>query len=424
MSCNHGSLLYTSPAHGGWGVVRLAMLVPESYQLFVCPFACGRHGALGAIGHGIKDRLSYLYIEESDIVSGSYEKLIPEAVTELLETLEQRPKVLLIFVSCLDDLLGTDHEAILAILHRQHPEVQFTFCHMNPITQDGDNPPPVNIRRKMYGLLKAGQKRNNQVNIIGNPVPVAPSSEVFGLLQELGIQRVNHISQFTTMSEFQEMAGARLNLVLAPPGKRAAEDLREQCQIPFELAFANYREEEVIRQYQHLLVCLSGGRDIVFDFAPYRERARRAVRQALVAAGNRPVYLDYTATAHPYGAARALLEAGFHVAGIFSPKVLPADQEHARWLKIHAPELQILDSQAPGTPGLIGEFPAESIAIGLEAGYITRSSHVVGLVNDEGNFGFDGIVRLMEGITGAVSKKNDKEAESLETMIKNYGLVI
>ena len=59
---------YCSPAHGGWGVVRVAMLVPESYQLFVCPSACGRHGALGAIEHGNKERLSYLYIDEADIV--------------------------------------------------------------------------------------------------------------------------------------------------------------------------------------------------------------------------------------------------------------------------------------------------------------------------------------------------------------------
>ncbi len=90
MKTDCSTLHYTSPAHGGWGVVRLAMLVPESYQLFVCPFACGRHGALGAIGHGLKDRLSYLYIDESDIVTGGYEDLIPEAVAELLETLEKK----------------------------------------------------------------------------------------------------------------------------------------------------------------------------------------------------------------------------------------------------------------------------------------------------------------------------------------------
>ena len=72
-------------------------------------FACGRHGALGGALNGIKDKVSYVYIDESDIVSGGYEELIPNAVDELFEFLEKRPRVLLLFVSCLDDLLGTDH---------------------------------------------------------------------------------------------------------------------------------------------------------------------------------------------------------------------------------------------------------------------------------------------------------------------------
>lgn len=48
----HDTLHYSSPAHGGWGVVRTVMLVPESYRLFVCPFACGRHGAIGVAYQG------------------------------------------------------------------------------------------------------------------------------------------------------------------------------------------------------------------------------------------------------------------------------------------------------------------------------------------------------------------------------------
>ena len=125
MNCCCGSLgktlHYVSPAHGGWGVVRIAALVPESYQLFVAPFACGRHGALGGILNGIKDRISYLFIDESDIVSGGYEDLIPEAVEELLASLEKRPKVLMIFVSCLDDLLGTDHVSLNQRLSERFP---------------------------------------------------------------------------------------------------------------------------------------------------------------------------------------------------------------------------------------------------------------------------------------------------------------
>ena len=130
-------LHYSSPAHGGWGVVRMGHLLPESYQLFVSPAACGRHGAIGAYMQGRKQRVSYLYLEEDDIVSGGYEELIADAAIELLEHLEHAgklPKVLMIFVSCIDDLLGTDHEAIVQTLSEKRPDVRFTFCHMNPIS--------------------------------------------------------------------------------------------------------------------------------------------------------------------------------------------------------------------------------------------------------------------------------------------------
>ena len=89
---NLNTLRYGSPAHGGWGIVRMGHLVPQCYELFVCPFACGRHGALSSILQGRKDRVSYLYIDEADIISGSYEDLIFEACEELLEVLRERKK--------------------------------------------------------------------------------------------------------------------------------------------------------------------------------------------------------------------------------------------------------------------------------------------------------------------------------------------
>ena len=67
MSCSllenvfENSLHYASPAHGGWGVLKIAQLIPESYFIFVSPSACGRHGALGARMEGRKNRVSYCF---------------------------------------------------------------------------------------------------------------------------------------------------------------------------------------------------------------------------------------------------------------------------------------------------------------------------------------------------------------------------
>ena len=154
MACQfENTLHYSSPANGGRGIVRTGMLIPESVELFVCPFACGRHGSISAVKQDLKHRLSYLYVNQADIING-YDELIIPAVEELLETLPQRPKVVLIFVSCLDDLIGTDHEALQEKLAQCFPDVKFRSCHMNPISKGSKTPPAISIQNNIYSLLK------------------------------------------------------------------------------------------------------------------------------------------------------------------------------------------------------------------------------------------------------------------------------
>ena len=116
--CFENTLHYSSPGHGDWGVVRIGMLLPESVQLFVCPSACGRHGAIGAMRQGLKDRLFYLYVDQKDIVDG-YDDLIPHAVEEVLAVLKKRPRAFYIFVSCLENFDTNLHTPVLST----------TFCY-------------------------------------------------------------------------------------------------------------------------------------------------------------------------------------------------------------------------------------------------------------------------------------------------------
>ena len=60
--CFENTLHYSSPGHGDWGVVRIGMLAPQSIQLFVCPSACGRHGAIGAMMHGLKEQIGRAHV--------------------------------------------------------------------------------------------------------------------------------------------------------------------------------------------------------------------------------------------------------------------------------------------------------------------------------------------------------------------------
>ena len=215
MSKQCASLHYVSAAHGGWGIVRMAALVPEAHLLFVCPSACGRHNAIGGAVSGIKHRVSYLFLTEADIVSGDFEQMIVDNVDILFEMLPQKPKALLIFTSCLDDLLGTDHEPILEELSRRNPDVKFRHCTMNPISLDSKLPPGITTYRNMFSLLEKKEETKNTINVLGSNVTYNESSDLKQVLKKHGY-RVCSIADYQTFEDFMEMASANLNIVAGP----------------------------------------------------------------------------------------------------------------------------------------------------------------------------------------------------------------
>ena len=200
---------------------------------------------------GLKDRLFYLYVSQSDIIDG-YDDLIPEAVEEVLEVLEPRPRVFFLFVSCLDDLIGTDHEALLSALGARHPEIAFRMCHMNPISLGSRTPPPVSIQNNLYSLLAPSEKRDEGINAIGNLEPTAVTSELYHFLSAYGVSRLRHISQYETLNAYQEMAGSRANLVIGAPGRQAAGQMEERLGIPWIFMPVTYDMEEIEDNYRRL----------------------------------------------------------------------------------------------------------------------------------------------------------------------------
>lgn len=410
------TLHYTSPAHGGWGMVRIGMLVPESVQLFVCPFACGRHGAIGAMRQGFKDRLAYLYVDQNDIVRG-YDDLIPGAVADLLEALTWRPRVVLIFLSCLDDLIGTDRDALLEVLHDRFPGLLFRICHMNPISLDSKSPPPVTIQRRIYSLLEPSETREAAVNSIGNLEAVDPGCELHRLLSGMGVEELRHISSCGTFDAFRRMASSRANLVLLPAGVWAAQEMERKLGIPFLFLPVSYRVGEIEEGYGRLREFLDpAGKEP--DLAADRADALAAVEAALKAVGDRPVIVDASATVRPFGLARALLEYGFSVRRVEAQKCIPIDRENLAWLESNRPDVELMQPQHHRVVRFDRRM-GEALAIGIDGAYIAGARHVVDLFADGGLFGFHGLRTLMERIRAAAETETD-----LERLIDGYGLVV
>jgi len=406
---------YCSPAHGGWGVVRVGMLVPESYQLFVCPSACGRHGALGAIEHGNKERLSYLYIDEADIVSGSYEDLILEGVEALLEALEEQPKVIFIFVSCLDDLLGTDHVAILHTLNNKYP-IKFQVGHMNPITMESKTPPQVTLQRKMYELVEGNGEREHTLNLLGNFVALEENNELYGVLKQLGINEVKHISDQKTFKDFEQMGESKYNLVLRPEAKVAAEDMKRHNKIDYRYLPVSYDMETVAMQYKEIADFIN--KEVEIDLTDLEEATKAQIEKAKEIIGDFPIVIGHSAVCRPYNLAKALIGYGFNVQKVYAENVSAFEKESFEWLKANAPGVEILSATNHNRFNRVPE-EQDCMAIGYNAAYIEKANYVVDLIQDEYMFGYNGIMKLMEKMTKCYS-----EPMALKEIIEKYGLVV
>jgi hypothetical protein len=407
------TLQYSPPSHGDWGIVRIASLVPESHLLFICPSACGRHGALGAIRQGFKDRLSYIYIDRSDIIRG-YAETVKSLIPTMLASLGRRPRAVMLYVSCLDDLIGTDLDSLCEELEAEHRDIRFRVGHMNPISLDGGTPPALTTQDAMFSFTEPCGGEKSGVNLIGNLTPLPQENELFAFLGTCGAAPVRHISDYKTFDGFQDMAKSARNLLLSPIASLAARNMERRHGQRFLPLFVSYDMDEIAAAYEKLagfLECRA-----VFDFTPHISAAKREIDAALKTLGNTPVVVS--GVLKPYGLSAALLKYGFNVTAVMSDDVLPPDRAAYDGLCACGTELRNYLPRHPDNIGLRHENP-EAVAVGFEAAYICGSRHIANANGDHGMFGYDGVARLMRLLADA--KRNEYDLESL---MDAYGVVV
>lgn len=412
------TLFYSSPAHGGWGVLKIAQLIPESYQLFVSPAACGRHGALAACIDGRKSRVSYLYLKEENIVSGDYEKILMQAVDQILDYLKKRnrtPKVLSIFVSCIDDLLGTDHEALLDELAERHPGLRFVFCHMNPTSTDTGVPPLVNIQNKNYSLLDKATEQDDGVNLLGTLEPIKANSELYTLLGQMGVTAVRHIMDYDSFARYQQMAKSKCNLVVAPSARYSAANMQKKHGMPYVEVFTSFSPEKIRENYGRIAEALHTKCPALDG---YYEESQKKLADAAKKLGNMPVIIDGEAILKPFELARVLLEKGIRVARIYEQQLLPCDKEDFEWVRQNHPEVELMQPQNPKA-SLSRQYAEDGLAIGYSAAYLSGVSHVVDITMQHGLYGYQGLNELLDMMCTAAENESD-----LKGLLENAVLVV
>ena len=416
--CFEKTLYYTSPGHGGWGIIRVAAMIPQSHLLFICPSACFRHGALGAIQHGYKDRTSYLYITPEDVVTG-YDEVIIAGAEELLE--ETMPKALFLFVSCLDDFIGTDMDAVAREIESRHSGLIVRACHMNPVAMDTTRPPLITTFRSMLTAIpmeyasKDGSK-DMAVNLLGCFAPVSNECELFDFMKFHGLREVRQIADYEHFEDYCEMAASKWNLIVAPSARFGAEYMDQAFGTRTMESFISYDLTEIEQSYRHLEQIMEVQQP--YDFTSLIQEAKREIEITRDALNGLPVVVSDSAVLRPFALAKALSDYGFCIQEVIAQDVIKLDKAAYDDLCKKNEELIVRQPQHY-TAAIRNERNTKMLAIGYEGAYLRQCDYVVDLSGDEGMYGFYGVIRLMRMLREAILEKAD-----LRRMIEDYGAVV
>lgn len=408
-------LHYASPAHGGWGVVRLGMLIPQSHQLFICPSACGRHGAIGAIQQGLKNRLSYLYLTQTDIIDG-YEDLIIETVKEFILCVSDEIKVILIVVSCIDDLIGTDTISLRDQLNETYPEYVFQICHMNPISGDSKSPPLVTMQKDIYELIPKMEIDKKLILSIGNFESLNDDNDVKQLLKQNGYS-LAHISDTQTFEEFKNLGKSSLSLVLAPSGLASAKLLEANIKMPYLFIPISYWLKEIKNQYIEICSILKIEMDDSFHIEKEKWCMDLIEKTKEIIQGKKLIVAS-SSTNRVFSLALALLKYGFEIDTIFAQSC-PSIEEEAK--KEIEEKYKNINIRQVLHHTMIQRIPnkRDCISIGIEGAYAVDSFYPVEIEGDHKMYGYQGVELLMKAIIESV-----KNPRTIQELLDLYKLVI
>ncbi|MFA9463789.1 MAG: nitrogenase component 1 [Velocimicrobium sp.] len=401
-------LQYNAPARGVWNIVNIAMMLPESLIIFVCPIGCMRGVTLTAAQMGAMDRFCAIFVNEQDVLSGNGEQLIIEGVSEVLDEMEKTPRAVSIFTSCIDQFLGTDHKLVFDTLNDKYKEVGFIECFMTPTMRKGALPPDPIMRKQMFHLLSPNPKRKKTVNFIGNHVPLPQENEFRELILEAGY-KVLDLANCNTFDEYLEMQYSEFNIMIHPNGNLAMDDLTKRLAIKEIRIPLSYEEKEITENYVTLSrkLGIKNTNEQMERLIMKREAASRAMEETQKLLQNTPIAIDYTMTMRPFGLAKLLVSHGFFVERIYAESCVKEEEEAFVWLKAHAKHMKWYYPMTPSMSVISRNGEESFLALGQIAAYFTNTKHFVNVVESDGMYGFHGVIRLMDAMREAFYQEKD-----------------
>lgn len=407
------TLAFNSPGAEGFGVKRAGLAVPGSIMLIVAPGCCGRNTSMISSMKEYNNRFFYLCMDETDIVTGRHLKKIPKAVASICESLEKKPSVVMICITCVDALLGTDMERVCRKAEEK-AGLPVRPCYMYALTREGRKPPMVHVRQSLYSLLEPGHKKGNVVNLLGYFSPLVDDCELYTLLQKAGVKTIHEISRCEDFEEYKKMSEANFNLVLHPEARFAAEDFHDRLKIPFIELRRLYQIDKIGSQYQAFGAALG----IEFHAEEQKKQAQKAIESFRKVCPDPVFAVGECANADPFELSLALVKYGFKVAEIYGT-ITGENFIYIRQLKKLSPQTKIFSNMEPT---MLYYDPAESgvtLTIGKDACYYHLNTKGIHWNEEKQPFGYAGVRRLFEALELAVTEQ--AEGNVLQKQVEVIG---
>ena len=407
------TLAFNSPGAEGFGVKRAGLAVPGSIMLIVAPGCCGRNTSMISSMKEYNNRFFYLCMDETDIVTGRHLKKIPKAVASICESLEKKPSVVMICITCVDALLGTDMERVCRKAEEK-AGLPVRPCYMYALTREGRKPPMVHVRQSLYSLLEPGRKKGNVVNLLGYFSPLVDDCELYTLLQEAGVKTIHEISRCEDFEEYKKMSEANFNLVLHPEARFAAEDFHDRLKIPFIELRRLYQIDKIGSQYQAFGAALG----IEFHAEEQKKQAQEAIESFRKVCPDPVFAVGECANADPFELSLALVKYGFKVAEIYGT-ITGENFIYIRQLKKLSPQTKIFSNMEPT---MLYYDPTESgvtLTIGKDACYYHPNTKGIHWNEERQPFGYAGVRRLFEALELAVTEQ--AEGNVLQKQVEVIG---
>ena len=407
------TLAFNSPGAEGFGVKRAGLAVPGSIMLIMAPGCCGRNTSMISSMKEYNNRFFYLCMDETDIVTGRHLKKIPKAVASICESLEKKPSVVMICITCVDALLGTDMERVCRKAEEK-AGLPVRPCYMYALTREGRKPPMVHVRQSLYSLLEPGHKKGNVVNLLGYFSPLVDDCELYTLLQEAGVKTIHEISRCEDFEEYKKMSEANFNLVLHPEARFAAEDFHDRLKIPFIELRRLYQIDKIGSQYQAFGAALG----IEFHAEEQKKQAQEAIESFRKVCPDPVFAVGECANADPFELSLALVKYGFKVAEIYGT-ITGENFIYIRQLKKLSPQTKIFSNMEPTMLYYDSAESGVTLTIGKDACYYHPNTKGIHWNEERQPFGYAGVRRLFEALELAVTEQ--AEGNVLQKQVEVIG---